>query len=188
MAKSTIAAEENYREKIRKRRERKVLLISLLIAFGLGILVAYLFFSSYTSQEYAMDPTIEAGDRFYINRVTGKLTRGDLIAYTNADAADSSIRVRRVIGLPGETVQIRDGLIMIDGETYMEDLNLPDIQNAGIAKDVITVGSGEYFCLGDNRNGSEDSRFSDVGNISSSQIKGRVWYIAEPASRKGFVK
>lgn len=190
MAKSQIAAEENYREMIAQRRLRRRFLISLAIAFVLGVLVAYTFFSSYTSQEYAMDPTVEAGDRFFLNKAAfrlGKVKRGDLIAYQNEDSADASIHVRRVIGLPGETIEIRDGLILIDGKTYMENLDLPEIASAGIADSPVSVGSNEYFVLGDNRNSSEDSRFSDVGNIEEDQIKGKVWYIVSPSSRRGFV-
>lgn len=190
MAKSQIAAEENYRNQVIKRRRRKQFLISIAAAFVLGVLVAYLFFSSYTSQEYSMDPTVEAGDRFFINRAAfrlGKIKRGDLIAYQNTDSSDSSIHIRRVIGLPGEKIEIKDGLILIDGKTYMEDLNLPEMTMAGVAEKPVSVSSGEYFVLGDNRNSSEDSRFSDVGNIKNKQIRGKVWYIVSPASRRGFV-
>ena len=134
-----------------------------------------------------MAPTIEAGDTVLINRLafrTRKIRRGELIAYRNGDKLDSSIHVKRVIGLPGETVTIRDGLIQINGTTYMEAQEFPPINNAGMAGSGVTLGSNEYFVLGDNRNNSEDSRYADVGNIRSKDVVGRIWYRSAPAGRR----
>lgn len=64
-----------------------------------------------------------------------------------------------MIGLPGETIQIKDGMIYIDGEVYLEKKSYPAITNPGMAADEIVLGDKEYFVLGDNRNNSEDSRF-----------------------------
>ena len=92
-----------------------------------------------------------------------------------------------MIGLPGETVQIKDGLILIDGKTYIENRDFPNISRAGIAENGVRLASGEYFVLGDNRNNSEDSRYQDVGNISRASIVGKIWFIGTPFSRTGFV-
>ena len=152
--------------------------------------VAFLFFSSVMIQENSMSPTLMAGDRVFINRVVyaiGSVHRGDLIAYRGSGGTDSGIHVKRVIALPGETIQIRDGLILIDGKTYIENREFPNITKPGIAAEGIRLGSEEYFVLGDNRNNSEDSRFADVGNIKKRQIYGSVWFIGQPFSRTGFV-
>ena len=84
--------------------------------------------------------------------------------------------IKRIIGLPGETVQILDGYVYIDGKKLDEHFCDEKIQNAALASDPITLGDDEYFVLGDNRNASEDSRFPDVGNVRRKEIIGRAGY------------
>ncbi len=160
------------------------------LAILLAFLAAVFFQGSITIQESSMDPTIQAGDSVWINRLTYRFAgvrRGDLIAYKSRDAQDEVYHIKRVIGIPGDTIQIKDGLIMINGETFLEERELPTIMDPGIAAEPVTLKNNEYFVLGDNRNASEDSRFADVGNIKKSQISGKVWFIASPSSRRGFV-
>ena len=57
-----------------------------------------------------------------------------------------------------------------------------------MASEEITLGDKEYFVLGDNRNNSEDSRFADIGPVSSEHIEGRVWFVLSPAQHRGFLK
>ncbi len=181
--KKSIWAGERYRKMLR-------FLIEIGITVILALLCAIAFEGSITVQESSMDPTIQAGDVVLVNRLAyrlGSVRRGDLIAYRNEDSKDTVYHIKRVIGLPGETVQIKDGLIMINGETYMESRELPNIIDAGIALTPVTLASNEYFVLGDNRNSSEDSRFADVGNIKKSSISGRVWMILQPSSRRGLL-
>ena len=66
----------------------------------------------------------------------------------------------------------------------MEAQEFPSINNAGMAGSGVTLGSNEYFVLGDNRNNSEDSRYADVGNIRSKDVVGRIWYRSAPAGRR----
>lgn len=173
-----------------KTKSAAAWIIEILVVLLLAAGFAYAFCSSVNIQESSMDPTLQTGDGVLVNKAAymlGSVGRGDLIAYRTSDSADAVVHVKRVIGLPGEKIKISDGLILINGETYMEARQLPAITNAGLASDTISLGTNEYFLLGDNRNNSEDSRFADVGNISRSSIIGKVWFITAPSSRIGFV-
>ncbi len=153
--------------------------------------VALFFFQAVTMQEGSMEPTLATGDRFFINRMAYKLgspKRGDIIAFKTSTKAEASLHIKRVIGLPGETIQIKDGQILINGETYKEGRDLPSITNPGVAEEEIFLQAGEYFVLGDNRNNSDDSRYGDVGNIQKKNIEGGLWFVAGPFKKIGFLK
>ncbi len=99
------------------------------------------------------------------------------------------IYIKRIIGLPGETIQIdEDGNIYIDGELLEENYGAETIQNPGRAREPITLGEDEYFVMGDNRNHSKDSRSEEVGNVNRAQIIGRAWVRIWPLSEIGFLK
>ena len=161
------------------------------VVLACAVVVAIFFFQSVTMQEGSMDPTLATGDRFFINRMAYKLgspKRGDIIAFKTSTKAEASLHIKRVIGLPGETIQIKDGQILINGETYKEGRDLPSITNPGVAEEEIFLQAGEYFVLGDNRNNSDDSRYGDVGNIQKKNIEGGLWFVAGPFKKIGFLK
>jgi len=94
-----------------------------------------------------------------------------------------------VIGLPGETIQIDyDGNIYINGEILEEHYGREILKDPGIAINPITLGEGEYFVLGDNRNHSSDSRFDEVGVVKRSEILGKAWIRIWPISSFGPVE
>ena len=95
--------------------------------------------------------------------------------------------MKRVIGLPGETVQIIGGLVYIDGAPLEDESGLGQVSLAGRAGSPITLGEDEYFLLGDNRDSSEDSRFANVGNVKADQIQGKVWLRILPILKLGFL-
>lgn len=161
------------------------------VVLACAVVAAIFFFQSVTMQEGSMEPTLATGDRFFINRMAYKLgspKRGDIIAFKTSSKAEASLHIKRVIALPGETVQIKDGQILINGETYKEGRDLPSITNPGQAGDEISLQAGEYFVLGDNRNNSDDSRYGDVGNVQKKNIEGRLWFVAGPLKKIGFLK
>lgn len=166
-------------------------ILEIVIVVAFGVLLTIGFGKTTTIQEGSMDPTLAAGDTLLIDRTTYIFSapqRGDIIAFKLSDDKKASTHIKRVIGLPGETIQIKDGRILIDGETYQEQKNFPSIQNAGLAEETITLGKGEYFVLGDNRNNSEDSRFVDVGNVKKNNIIGKLWFVISPKDEFGFLK
>ena len=94
-----------------------------------------------------------------------------------------------MVGLPGETVQIQNEALYINGVLAEEDGSYDKIADAGIAENEITLGSDEYFVLGDNRNSSEDSRSGNIGPVKRENITGKAWFhMASSGSGMGFIK
>ena len=158
-------------------------IFELTVVIGLGILVAVFFCQNIEMTEGSMEPTISASDVLLVNNMAYKFAtpkRDDVIVFRSNNSANASVYIKRVIGLPGEKIQIRDGQILIDGVTYMEQKDLPSIAYAGLAEREITLASNEYFVLGDNRNNSADSRYSDIGNVKRGQIVGKAWFRLAP--------
>ena len=175
-------------EKVRKSL-RWMFEIAVTLAFA--ALTAVLMFQTVTMQESSMEPTLSVGDRFFMNRVVYKLSspkRGDIIVFRTNASDDAALHIRRVIGLPGETIQIRDGRIYIDGEVYDESRDFPEITNPGLAENGVSLKAGEYFVLGDNRNNSEDSRYADIGMVKKRYIVGKIWFTCFPFEKIGFMK
>ena len=101
---------------------------------------------------------------------------------------DGKSNIKRVIGLPGEEVQIRDGFVYIDGEKLEAERGLNTAVLPGLAENPVTLGEDEYFLLGDNREGSEDSRFVNIGNVKRDQIQGKVWLRLMPLLDIGLIE
>lgn len=157
------------------------------VMVALACYIVFCFGSRVEMNGSSMEPVLESGDVVLMNRLSydiGKPNRFDVVVF---DREGQQPGIKRIIGLPGETIQIKDGQILIDGETYQENGEFPGIENAGVAETKVALDSGEYFVLGDNRNNSEDSRYADMGNVKKRNIIGKVWFIASPWSRFGFV-
>ena len=140
-----------------------------------------------TSMEY----TLSDGDNLIVDKISYRFhdpERFDIIVFPYQYKEDTYY-IKRIIGLPGETVQIDDnGTIYIDGKELKESYGREVIKNPGTAAEPIKLGKGEYFVLGDNRNASSDSRDPSVGIIKRDDIVGRAWLRIYPFSKFGFVK
>ena len=181
------------RERLRDDRTRGIVkwVFEIIVTLVFAVLVAISAFQTVTLQESAMEPTYSVGQKFFVNRALYKIKspkRGDVIVFKTSASDDAALHIRRVIGLPGETVQIKEGQIYINGNVYEENGAYQEIADGGLADSAITLESGEYFVLGDNRNNSEDSRFSDIGNISKKYIVGKIWFTVSPKSKIGFIR
>jgi len=135
----------------------------------------------------SMSPVLKNGNVVMINHFIYNIkdpSRGDIAAFQKD--GDERYFVKRIVGLPGETVQIKDGLVYINGEALKED-KMGEVSLAGRAAEPVRLGEKEYFLLGDNRSSSEDSRFPNIGNVKREQILGKVWFRMLPLLKLGFV-
>ncbi len=125
----------------------------------------------------SMEPTLVAGQEILMDQIIYQFTspkRGDVIVFHPNGNENTHLYVKRVVGLPGETVQIKQGRLYIDGVQYAQDYS-SELMEPGIAENVITLGVEEFFVLGDNRAESEDSRSADIGIVNRSMIEGKAW-------------
>ena len=139
----------------------------------------------------SMSPVLKNGDVVLINRIVydaRKPKRGEIIAFRPNGNENAHYCIKRVVGLPGETIQIKDGKIYIDGKVQKKDIYTSDLDFAGIAEKKLTLGETEYFVLGDNSAGSDDSRLADIGNVKREDIGGKVWFVTNIGKNFGFVK
>lgn len=142
-------------------------------------------------QGESMEPMLQDGDNLIVDKITYHFKapqRFDIIVFPFQYKEDTYY-IKRIIGLPGETVQITgDGTIYIDGEVLEESYGREVIRDPGNAYTPITLGEDEYFVLGDNRNNSSDSRSSSVGLIHRKDIIGRAWVRIWPFSKISVLK
>ncbi len=122
----------------------------------------------------SMQPLLNSGDVVLINRLAYDVGTPDRMDVVVFEREDKKANVKRVIGIPGDQVQIKDGLVYVNGEAVDAE-GLGHVALAGLAENPILLEDGEYFLLGDNRDSSEDSRFANVGNVTEDQIVGKVW-------------
>lgn len=135
----------------------------------------------------SMQPVLDGGDVVLTDRITYVVSRPgrfDIVVFQRENGRKN---VKRVIGLPGETVQIKNGFVYIDGSPLKAPDGLDLVSLAGRAENPVQLSENEYFLLGDNRDSSEDSRFANVGNVREDQILGRVWLRFLPLLKIGFI-
>ena len=180
------------REKLEDSKLRKVLIwvFEIVVTLIFAVLTSMMLFQSVTMQESSMEPTLAVGSQYFVNKLAYKTSspkRGDIIVFRTNGSDDAALHVRRVIGLPGETIQIVNGRILINGEAYKEGKDFPSINNPGMAANAITLEAGEYFVLGDNRNNSEDSRYADIGKVNKKNITDKLWFQISPRKEIGLL-
>ncbi len=138
----------------------------------------------------SMNVTLEDGDNLIVDKLSYRFSdpeRYDIIVFPY-QYQEKTYYIKRIIGMPGETVQVIDGMVYIDGEMLDESYGKEVMEYAGVASDPIELGEDEYFVLGDNRNNSSDSRDPSVGNIKEDQIIGKAFIRIWPLNKFGILK
>lgn len=131
----------------------------------------------------SMEPTLSDQNKIIINKMAYRFSnpkRFDVVVFKPQGKEHSYYSIKRVIGLPGETIQILNGQVYIDDKLLEEKFEVSNIVNEGLAAEPVVLGENEYFLLGDNRNNSEDSRFANVGNVTKKEIAGKAWIRLKP--------
>ncbi len=168
--------------------------LSWTVEIALTLLIAFTFVyfiglrTSVVGQ--SMSKTLNGGDQILVNRFVYKVTdpkTNDIIVFLPNGNEKSHYYVKRVIGVPGDTVQIKNGAVYVNGKAFDGETDVSSIEDAGLAAEEITLGADEYFVLGDNRNNSEDSRYANIGNIKKDYIIGKAWFRIAPFSDLGFL-
>lgn len=188
-----------YEKQLKEKRKQK---FDSMIQFGIGLLltVAIAWFAvnfvarRTTVDGVSMNKTLNDGDNLIIEKVSylfGSIDRFDIVVFPYYDEVRGGevYYIKRVIGLPGETIQITDGKIYIDGEELKEDYGYyeNELPMQGYeASEEYEIGENEYFVLGDNRNNSTDSRI--IGCISKDIIEGRAFLRIFPFSSIGVIE
>lgn len=179
-----------------KKANRLLMEVLFNSLYLLAVLVITLLIVKYIGQRTtvsgsSMEPMIHNGDSIIVDKISyrlGEPERFDIIVFP-FEYQKNTYYIKRIIGLPGETVRIdEDGNIYIDGEILVEHYGAEVIRDPGLAYTDIVLGPDEYFVLGDNRNNSSDSRSPAVGLVQRERIIGRAWLRIYPFSGFGFIK
>ena len=138
---------------------------------------------------HSMEATLHDGDNLIVDKLSYRFRdpkRFEIIVFPYRHK-ENTYYIKRIIGLPGETVQVKDGYVYIDGEKLDENYGLEVMEDAGIAAEPIELGEDEYFVLGDNRNHSLDSRDPSVGILHIDELIGRAWIRIWPLDSIGVI-
>lgn len=168
---------------------------SWIMKIGIACLLAFVFVWYFGQQIStvgdSMTPILNNGDVVLVNRIVYDAMsprRGDIIVFKPKGNENSHYYTKRIIGLPGETLEIIEGSVYIDGEKLEEEYETTEIKDVGIITEKIKLAGDEYFVLGDSRENSEDSRMADVGTVKRSYIYGKAWFVIAPWQHFGIIK
>ena len=162
--------------------------ISVLLAF----IIVYSVGMTTSVIGVSMEPGLYSGQTIFVNRVVYRIMlpkKNDVIVFLPNGNQNSHYYIKRVVAVPGDTVQIINGILHVNREAVENVEEYDKMADAGIAENEITLQSGEYFVLGDNRNNSEDSRSANIGVVNENDIIGKAWFhLMSQESGIGFIK
>ena len=169
---------------------RRRALLDWVIVIGVALLVAFLVrtfvLAHFVVDGTSMVTTLHDGDRVFVNKLSYRLhdpNRGDVVVLHQISGASERDLIKRVIALPGETIEIRSCQVLIDGRELQEPYLDPTVVtpgNCGGELAPVTVPEDYVFVMGDNRGGSQDSRA--LGPIAEDDLVGRAFVVFWPRS------
>ena len=185
-------ADEEIREAVKGPKNRALLEIIIYVIFAILFvkLVPEYVFERVSVDGESMCNTLQDGDQLIGGKISvhlHKIERYDIVYFYPQGNTNSEAFIKRIIGLPGETVQIVDSVIYINGEPIDDPYAAEPEFEGYMAEDVITLGEDEYFVLGDNRNHSSDSRRQAVGIVDYEDIIGKAVFRIWPLSSFGSI-
>ena len=176
-----------------KKVLKEILSTSLYLLFVLCAIYLVIHFVGQRTQVQgsSMEPKLSNEDNLIVDKISYRFhdpERFDIVVFPFR-YEENTFYIKRVIGLPGETIRIDEmGNILIDGNILEESYGKEVIQNPGRAYEEIVLADDEYFLMGDNRNNSTDSRDPSVGNVRRDEIVGRAWLRIWPLDKFGFIR
>ena len=160
-------------------KEAVIFLFSIVITIFIAYVLVFTFGIRTSVIGVSMEPVLHNGQEVLIDRLRYQLSapkKGDVIVFLPNGNPNSHFYLKRVVGIPGDTVQIIGGYLYINDRLYDEDDSIDKMEDAGIAANAIRLRSDEFFVLGDNRNNSEDSRSGNIGVVTRDVITGKAWF------------
>lgn len=164
------------------------ILICIFVAFVCAYLITQYVAHPTSVQGSSMEKTLQNGDQLIVQKISyyrHEPERFDVVVFEKEQHINY---IKRIIGLPGEKIQIINGFIYINHKQLSEKYGNSLIEDPGIAINEIILGWDEYFVLGDNRDGSIDSRQAEVGIVKRNQITGKAWLRLYPFSKFGTIE
>ena len=163
-------------------------LLYILIIVGLTYLIITFVGQRTRVSGYSMEPTLSDGDSLIVDKISYRFRdpkRFDIIVFPYK-YEKNTYYIKRIIGLPGETVQVTDGYVYINGQKLESDTYGAELMQAEASP--VTLSEDEYFVMGDNRNHSSDSRDPSVGVIKRKDLMGRAFLRVYPFDKIGVIK
>ncbi len=164
--------------------------VTILVVAGIFVLILQAVVQKFIVDGHSMDTTLSNGQQLMVNKIVYNLhepERGDIIVFHPPNLVDSDDFIKRIIGLPGETIAIREGSVFIyrdDGSFF--ELDEPYVTNHSTRSiPATTIPEGEYFVMGDNRPDSADSR--NGWTLKEEEIVGKAWLSVWPPSKWGLI-
>jgi len=181
-----VAVTEDEEDEAPRRRP----LVDWLVVMGIALLAAFLI-RTYVLAHFVVDgtsmvTTLEDGDRVFVNKLSYRLhdpRRGDVVVLHEIDATAQRDLIKRVVGLPGETIEMRNCQVLVGGRLLIEPYLDPEVVrpgNCGEDFEPLDVEDGRVFVMGDNRGGSMDSRV--LGTVDEDDLVGRAFVVFWPSS------